>query len=121
MGWYRKHFKLSESDKGKVIYIDFDGVYRNSRVWLNGHLLGFRPNGYVSFRYDLNTVSELWKGWRMFWIVQADNSDQPNSRWYSVRHLPECMVGENRTSPCGQLGDKHHYSGHECGQEYGRD
>ncbi len=82
MGWYRKHFKLSESDKGKVIYIDFDGVYRNSRVWLNGHLLGFRPNGYVSFRYDLTPYLNYGKEENVL-VVQADNSDQPNSRWYS--------------------------------------
>ena len=82
MGWYRKHFKLPESDKGKVIYIDFDGVYRNSRVWLNGHLLGFRPNGYVSFRYDLTPYLNYGKEENVL-VVQADNSDQPNSRWYS--------------------------------------
>ena len=41
MGWYRKHFKMPESDKGKVVYVDFDGVYRNSKVWLNGHLLAY--------------------------------------------------------------------------------
>ena len=79
MGWYRKHFKLPESDKGKVIYIDFDGVYRNSRVWLNGHLLGFRPNGYVSFRYDLTPYLNYGKEENVL-VVQADNSDQPNSR-----------------------------------------
>ena len=82
MGWYRKHFKLPESDKGKVIYIDFDGVYQNSRVWLNGHLLGFRPNGYVSFRYDLTPYLNYGKEENVL-VVQADNSDQPNSRWYS--------------------------------------
>ena len=53
MGWYRKTFRLPAADRDKTIYIDFDGVYCNSRVWINGHLLGFRPNGYISFRYDL--------------------------------------------------------------------
>ena len=53
IGWYRKTFTLPETDRGKVVYVDFDGVYRNSEVWINGHSLGFRPNGYVSFRYDL--------------------------------------------------------------------
>ena len=53
IGWYRKTFTLPETDRDKVIYVDFDGVYRNSEVWINGHSLGFRPNGYVSFRYDL--------------------------------------------------------------------
>ena len=70
------------SDQLKREHIDFDGVYRNSRVWLNGHLLGFRPNGYVSFRYDLTPYLNYGKEENVL-VVQADNSDQPNSRWYS--------------------------------------
>ena len=42
IGWYRKTFTLPETDRGKVVYVDFDGVYRNSEVWINGHSLGFR-------------------------------------------------------------------------------
>src|SRR5215467_4763395 len=53
MGWYRKAFTLPESSKNKNVFIDFDGVYRKSEVWINGHWLGMRPNGYISFRYDL--------------------------------------------------------------------
>ena len=36
-----------------LFFIDFDGVYRNSEVWINGHYLGIRPYGYISFRYDI--------------------------------------------------------------------
>lgn len=82
MGWYRKHFKMPESDQGKIIYIDFDGVYRCSKVWLNGHLLGFRPNGYISFRYDLTPYLKYGQEENVL-VVQVDNSQQPNSRWYS--------------------------------------
>lgn len=82
MGWYRKHFKIPASDKGKQVYIDFDGVYRCSKVWLNGHLLGFRPSGYVSFRYDLTPYLNYGSKPNVL-VVQADNSEQPNSRWYS--------------------------------------
>lgn len=53
LGWYRKTFTLPESSKVKNSFIDFDGVYRKSEVWINGHLVGRRPNGYISFRYDL--------------------------------------------------------------------
>src|ERR1700712_1616657 len=53
IGWYRKTFTVPATSKGKIVYIDFDGVYRCSQVWINGHLLGFRPNGYISFQYDL--------------------------------------------------------------------
>jgi len=81
-GWYRKTFKLAEEDQGKIIYIDFDGVYCKSKVWINGHLLGFRPNGYVSFRYDLTPYLHFDDRENTL-VVQADNSQQPNSRWYS--------------------------------------
>jgi hypothetical protein len=53
MAWYRKTFILPESDKGKIISIEFDGVYMNSEVWINGEYLGKRPNGYISFNYDM--------------------------------------------------------------------
>ena len=53
VGWYRKTFVADESYQGKKVYIDFDGVYMNSQVYINGTLLGKRPYGYISFRYDL--------------------------------------------------------------------
>src|SRR5690606_16884511 len=46
IGWYRKTFTLPNKAKNKMIYIDFDGVYEKSDVWINGYHLGFRPNGY---------------------------------------------------------------------------
>lgn len=82
IGWYRKSFVLSEEDKGKNIYIDFDGVYHESEVWVNGHFLGKRPNGYISFRYEL-TDHLHYDGQENIIAVKADNSNQPNSRWYS--------------------------------------
>ncbi|MGN6395922.1 MAG: beta-galactosidase GalB [Mucilaginibacter sp.] len=81
IGWYRKVFTVPAGSKDKQVFIDFDGVYQKSDVWINGHHLGFRPNGYISFRYELtpylkfdgpNTIA-----------VKVDNSSQPNSRWYS--------------------------------------
>lgn len=81
IGWYRKDFVVDKSDKGKNVYIDFDGIYWNSKVWINGHLLGERPNGYISFRYDLTPYIKV--GERNVIAVRVDNSKQPNSRWYS--------------------------------------
>ena len=52
-GWYRLAFDLPVSDCGKSLWIDFDGVYRDSKVWLNGHFLGRHASGYTSFRYDV--------------------------------------------------------------------
>ncbi len=81
IGWYRKTFTPPATDAGKHTYIDFDGVYWNSTVWINGQLLGERPNGYISFRYDL--TPHLKYGQKNTIAVRVDNSRQPNSRWYS--------------------------------------
>ncbi len=45
IGWYRKTFSIPAASKGKSVFIDFDGVYRYSEVWINDHYLGKRPNG----------------------------------------------------------------------------
>ena len=81
VGWYRKSFEVAAADKGKLFYIDFDGVYMNAKVWINGQLLGQRPYRYSSFRFDL--TPHLKFGARNVVAVRVDNSDQPNSRWYS--------------------------------------
>lgn len=82
IGWYRKTFFLPAAARGKKVYIDFDGVYRNSVVWINGKQLGMRPNGYISFRYDLTPYLHYGKIANVV-AVKVDNSQQPNSRWYS--------------------------------------
>lgn len=82
MGWYRKQFVLSETDKEKRVFIDFDGVYCRSEVFVNGHSLGTRPNGYISFRYELTPYLRFGKAGNTI-VVKVDNSQQPNSRWYS--------------------------------------
>ena len=81
IGWYRKTFTVPAADKNKKVYIDFDGVYQKSTVWLNGHQLGFRPNGYISFEYDMTPYLNF--GGKNTIAVKVDNSVQPNSRWYS--------------------------------------
>lgn len=80
VAWYRKNFTLPESMKGKQVYVDFDGVYMNSSVYVNGHYLGSRPYGYASFSYDLTPY--LVEGENLI-AVRVDNAEQPNSRWYS--------------------------------------
>lgn len=81
LGWYRKKFIADKKLKGKKVFIDFDGVYMNSEVWINGHYLGKRPFGYISFRYDLTPY--LLIGDENVIAVKVDNNEQPNSRWYS--------------------------------------
>ncbi len=82
LGWYRKQFLLPIQSKGKNIFIDFDGIYRQSQVWINGHLIGKRPSGYISFRYELTPFLKYGNEKNTI-VVKVDNSQQPNSRWYS--------------------------------------
>ena len=79
VGWYRKTFKVSGTTD-QFRFIQFDGVYMNSTVWVNGHLLGNRPYGYSTFEYELTPC--LKEGDNLI-AVKVDNSQQPNSRWYS--------------------------------------
>ena len=81
IGWYKKTFRLDEIIGENKVFIDFDGIYWNSDVWINDVHLGHRPNGYISFRYDLTPY--LKQGVDNVIVVRADNSQQPNSRWYS--------------------------------------
>ena len=82
LGWYRKTFATPAGSAGKKVFIDFDGVYMNSEVFINGVSLGVRPNGYISFRYDLTPYLKP-GGKNNVLVVKVDNSRQPNSRWYS--------------------------------------
>lgn len=81
-GWYRKSFRVSTADRERLTYITFDGVYRDSEVWINGHYLGKWPYGYSSFRYELTPWLKYGEEDNVI-AVKADNSRQPNSRWYS--------------------------------------
>jgi beta-galactosidase len=56
--WYRKHFTIPASDHGKILRLDFDGVFRNSQVWLNGRFLGQHPSGYTPFSYDITQIAK---------------------------------------------------------------
>ena len=93
VGWYRKVFFVAASDLGKRISLEFDGVFRNSQVWVNGHYLGHEESGYSSFAYNIseylnydaeNTVAvrvdaSLEEGWfyegagiyRHVWLVKT--------------------------------------------------
>ena len=79
MGWYRKQFDAPAKRTGKRFYLAFDGVYNRSTVWLNGTLLGYRPNGYVSFCYELPSLQK--KGNMV--MVRVDHTRSADSRWYT--------------------------------------
>ncbi len=93
VGWYRRTFEVPESDLGRRISIEFDGVFRDSIVWVNGHRMGRHASGYTSFRYDVTDVvnyggknvvavradASSWEGWwyegagiyRHVWLVKT--------------------------------------------------
>lgn len=79
-GWYRKTFRLPDSVKNKRLYVQFDGVYMNAEVWLNGKLMGHHPYGYTSFWYDV--TNDLLPGQPNTLAVKVKNEGE-NSRWYS--------------------------------------
>ncbi len=99
VAWYRKDFELGA--KGKRVWIEFDGVMANAEVWINGHSLGKRPNGYVSFRHDLTAHLKE----KNVLVVKADTSAQPASRWYAgsgiYRHVRLVVADPIHVAPWG--------------------
>lgn len=81
IGWYRKTFIVPDNERGRKIFIYFDGVYNNSEVWINGNYLGKRPNGYISFQYDLTPYINFGK--ENLVAVKVDHSLFRDSRWYT--------------------------------------
>lgn len=80
IGYYKKTFVVNEEQLNKQISIVFDGVYLNSEVWINGHFLGKRPNGYIGFAYNLS--QHLHKGNNEI-VVKVDHSKPLTGRWYT--------------------------------------
>ena len=80
ISWYRKTFTIPSKWKNKKVQILFEGVYLNSEVWINGHWLGKRPNGYISFVYDLTPY--LQEGKNQI-AVKVDHSKALTGRWYT--------------------------------------
>lgn len=78
-GWYRKVF---DADPSRRVYVEFDGVFMNSTVYINGNELGTRPYGYSSFCYELTPYLNA-DGRDNLIAVRCDNTEQPNSRWYA--------------------------------------
>jgi hypothetical protein len=80
-GWYRKSFDIPQSYAGKTITIQFDGVYCNSEVWVNGKYIGKHPYGYTSFYYNLTPYIEVGK--KNVIAVRVDHMKYADTRWYS--------------------------------------
>ncbi len=102
-GWYRKTFSAPADWKGKRVTVEFDGVYRDATVYLNGHKLGTQPYGYTSFQLDL--TPQLSFANPNVLAVRVDNSAQPNSRWYSgsgiYRHVRVIVTNPSHVAHWG--------------------
>jgi beta-galactosidase len=79
-GWYRKTFTLPSSSAGQKVIVQFDGVYMDSTVYLNGTQVGARPYGFSSFECDL-TANAKFGGSNV--LAVRVNNQLPSSRWYS--------------------------------------
>lgn len=81
IGWYKKTFDAPASWQSKKIFIYFDGVYKNSTVWMNGHYIGNRPNGFIAFEYELTKYLNY--NGKNTLTVKVDHNDFADSRWYT--------------------------------------
>lgn len=114
--WYRKTFTLPKTDRGKDVWLDFDGIYRDSKIWLNGHFLGEHQSGYTPVRYDISKIanyggqnilavsvkSQPFEGWwyegggiyRHVWLTVADPVHVAPWGTYVVSSLDEPKPGQ---------------------------
>jgi beta-galactosidase len=96
IGWYRKSFTLPADTAAKKVVVEFDGVYMNSEVWINGQFLGRRPYGFIGFRYDLTGYLKT-DGTPNVLSVRVDDSAEPSTRWYTgagiYRHVRLIATG----------------------------
>jgi beta-galactosidase len=83
IGWYRKTFTLPEAMKDKQLILQFDGIYMNSEVWINGQFLGRHPYGFTMLQYDLTDFIKSGKGEFNTIAVRVDNSEKESTRWYT--------------------------------------
>lgn len=83
IGWYRKSFTVSKEQLDKKLVVQFDGVFMNSEVWINGVFLGRRPFGYATFQYDMTPYINGEEGAENVISVRVDNSLPQGSRWYN--------------------------------------
>jgi len=81
IGWYQKKLNISKKDQGKKLFLYFEGVYNRSEVFLNGKSLGKRPNGYISFSYDITPLIKFGEENQL--AVRVDHSQDADSRWYT--------------------------------------
>ena len=104
VGWYRKHFRIDESLKNKSVYIEFDGVYCNSEVFVNGQFVGRRPYGYSSFCYDI-TPHLLGEGKHNVIAVRVDHSKIARfAMVHRIGDIQACAITSKRQTAYRNVG-----------------
>jgi beta-galactosidase len=102
IGWYRRTFTAPAAWNARRVSVEFEGIYMNATVYLNGAELGTHPYGYTSFFYDL---TPHWRPGTNVLAVRVDQSKQRNSRWYSgsgiYRHVWLNATGPVHVAPWG--------------------
>lgn len=101
-GWYRKIIPIPSTDQGRGLWLEFDGVYRDSQMWLNGHFLGRHVSGYTGFRYDISDIAI--PGTNNLLVVRVDPTDF-EGWWYEgggiYRHVRLVSVAPVHVAPFG--------------------
>ena len=82
IGWYRIHFKLPFEYKGKNVRVTFDGIYKNSQVWVNSYYFGRRPSGYAEISYDISYAVRFGEEENVI-AVRVSHPDTADSRWFT--------------------------------------
>jgi len=80
VGWYRKVLPVNVSDKGKRVFVEFDGAMSLAKIYLNGVFIGEWPYGYTSFSFDLTDFIDF--GQKNILAVRLENKPE-SSRWYT--------------------------------------
>jgi beta-galactosidase len=101
-GWYRKTISIPATDQGRRLWLEFDGVYRDSQMWLNGRFLGRHVSGYTSFCHDISEVAK--PGTNNLLVVRVDPT-KFEGWWYEgggiYRHSRLVSVAPMHVSPWG--------------------
>lgn len=102
-GWYRKCFTIDKADEGKKVIINFDGVYMECEVWVNGNEVGIHKNGYTPFWFDISSFLKP-SGKENVIAVRVENEGR-NSRWYSgsgiYRNVHLTLISPLHIAPWG--------------------
>lgn len=109
VSWYRRHFAVDAAWSGDAVWVDFDGVFRASDVWLNGAYLGHHESGYTSFRYYLHNATDPFTGQPALLFGGADNvlavrlDGRDFEGWWCASHrtrrAPNCGPDDRSPTP----------------------